>query len=134
MKTKIIIIVGLVVAFVASQTISYGQGEPAVKILPTSKKGVFKVLYAYDTDQIVTVKFYNEEGLNKTDKIKPNAFQHGFSKKYDARHLESGNFWVEVAAANVSVTYRMVESGDGRTFEPLLEKTTYHQKDLASKK
>lgn len=135
MKTRTMIIASLVTLFSASLFNANAQEiiEPAVKILPTDEKGVLKVLYAYDTDQAVEVKFLNEEGVLTRDKIKATAFQNGFSKKYDVRNIRSKNFWIEVSSPSLMVTYKMTESNDQRSYVPILEKTTYNTLVAANK-
>lgn len=125
MKNRLTIIAGVVTALCLAFASAKAQAnEPAIKILPSTQKGIFKVLYAYASDQPVTVKFFNEEGLIETDNINPKEFQRGFFKKYDVRNIESGSFWVEVAGPTHAATYKMIESKNG-TYIPVLEKTTY---------
>lgn len=133
MKTRTIVLASLVTLFSLSL---YAQqaSEPAVKILPTDEKGVLKVLYAYDTDQAVEVKFLSEDGVLTRDKIKASAFQNGFSKKYDVRNIKSANFWIEVSSPSLTVTYKMTESADQKSLEAFLEKTVYNNSLVASKK
>lgn len=133
MKTRTIILASLVTLFSVSL---YAQqtSEPAVKILPTDEKEVLKVLYAYDTDQAVEVKFLSEDGVLTRDNIKASAFQNGFSKKYDVRNIKSANFWIEVSSPSLTVTYKMTESADQKSLEAFLEKTVYNNSLVASKK
>ena len=135
MKTRTIIIASVMTLFSASFFGASAQqaGEPPVKILPTAEQGVLKVLYAYDTDQAVEVKFLNEDGVLTRDKIKANTFQNGFSKKYDVRNISSRNFWIEVSSPSLMVTYKMTESNDRRAYVPILEKTTYNTLVAANK-
>lgn len=133
MKTKSIIVSGLVVML----SVIFGAAsaqviEPAVKILPAAGKGVLKVLYAYDSDNAVEVKFLSENGLIKSDKIKAGSFQKGFSKKYDVSGIKSKSFWVEVISSEITVRYKMIESKDRKSFVPYLEKTTYNHPLVAT--
>ena len=126
MKTKFTIIASLLTvlsfAFVSASAQSI---EPAVKILPTTEKGIYKVIYAYDSDQAVQVKFFNnKEGLLKLDRVQPERFENGFSKKYDISNIDYGDFWVEVVSSNLSVRYRMVK--DGKSHQPVLETATFN--------
>jgi hypothetical protein len=130
MKTKAILLAGLFMIYGAAQ--AQEIFEPAVKILPTKDKGILKVLYAYNTDQSVSVKFFNEDGVLLSDRVKANTFQKGFSKKYDVRKIGSGNFFVEVSSARMSVTYKMIESQDGKNLIPVLEKASYMHPTVAS--
>lgn len=135
MKTKSIITAGLVALFSVSffGAIAQQTSEPAIKILPTNQKGIIKVLYAYDSDQPVEIKFISEGEVLTYDKVKGEAFQHGFSKKYDVRNVKSKNFWVEVSSPSLMVTYKMTESNDRKSYVPILEKTTYNTLVAANK-
>ncbi len=131
MKTSSIISAILFV-FAISFTASARQAnEPPVKILPTTQKGVLKVLFAFEADQDVEVKFYNNEGIILTDKINKESYPNGFSKKYDVSSLKLSNYWVEVSSPRIDVTYKITTSKDG--FQPLLEKTTYNHLMVAAK-
>ncbi len=135
MKTRTIIIASVVALFSVSFSSANAQqaGEPSVKILPTDQKGVLKVLYVSDTDQPVEVKFLTKEEVLTSDKIKGTAFQNGFSKKYDVRNITSRNFWIEVSSPSLTVTYKMTESKDRKSYVPILEKTTYNTLVAANK-
>lgn len=130
MKTKAILLAGLfiIVGAAHAQQIL----EPSVRILPTAEKGILKVLYAYNTGQSVSVKFFNEDGLLLSDRIKANTFQNGFMKKYDVRKIESKSFFVEISSARMSVTYKMTESKERKDFIPVLEKTSFMYPTTAS--
>lgn len=132
---KSIIIAGLVTLFSTSLFNAMAQqaSEPAVRILPTNKEGIIKVLYAYDSDQPVEIKFISEGEVLTCDKVKGQTFQHGFSKKYDVRNVKSKNFWVEVSSPSLMVTYKMTESNDRKSYVPILEKTTYNTLVAANK-
>ncbi|CAN5471125.1 hypothetical protein BH09BAC3_BH09BAC3_34130 [soil metagenome] len=135
MKNQLIITLALF-ATLSSAVITVNAqtfDEPAIKILPTSQKGILKVLYAYDQDnsnQSVTVKFLNEGGVIKSDEIKQGTFTNGFLKKYDIRKMASisNNVWIEVSSSNVTATYKLDESRDGNSFVPtLVSATQTHQ-------
>lgn len=126
MKTKLTLIAGLAIALVAAAVTANSQSlEPAVKIIPSAQDGIFKVIYGYESEQAVQVKFFNEQGLLKLDKIKAEKFENGFVKKYDVRNVTAGDFWIEVASANLTVTYKMAEQKN-RAYQPILESTTYN--------
>ena len=132
MKTKLTIALFMIV-FVAT-TYAQQSAEAIVRVFPSTQKGVLKILYAHDIDQSVEVKFFNEEGIITSDKIKGKANPHGFLKKYDIRQLKSENLWVEVSSSTLSVTYKLVASKDNN-ITPLLEKTTttYTNHNLVAK-
>lgn len=129
MKTKSIL--ALVVMLSAAFATNAQSIEPAVKILPAGEKGMLKVLYAYDAQDNVDVKFIGENGLLKSDRIKAGSFSKGFSKKYDVRRIKDKSFWVEVSSAELTVRYKLIEGKDGN-FIPYLEKTTYNHPMVAT--
>jgi hypothetical protein len=132
MKTRLILS-GLVVMLSAAFTTANAQlDEPAVKVLPSSEKGIVKVLYAIDSDKAVEVKFLSENGLITSDKIKAGSFKNGFSKKYDISRIKAKSFWVEVSSADLTVRYKMIESKERKAFIPYLEKTTYNHPLVAT--
>jgi hypothetical protein len=133
MKIQSIITAGFAVILSASFSVQ-AQTEmlPAIKVLPSNEKGIVKILFAYETLRNVDVKFYNEEGLLKEDRIKAGTFKKGFIKKYDVSAIDTKKFSIDVDSDNVSVTYRLIESKNGTRYTPLLEKTTYKQSLVAS--
>jgi hypothetical protein len=126
MKTKTTFMTGLIFfsAMSFAATYSNAQSDPAVKILPTTEKGILKILYAYPTDKAVSIKFYNESGLIISDKVSK-SYQKGFSKKYDLSRLKAGDYWVEITSPELSVTYKLAGSKEKR-WVSTLEKTTYN--------
>lgn len=130
MKTKSIL-AGLVILLSAAFTTHAQLIEPAVKILPGSEKGQLKVIYAYNSQNAVDVKFLGENGLLKSDRIQAGSFTNGFSKRYDVSRIKAKSFWIEVSSADLSVRYKMIESKDGK-FVPYLEKTTINHPMVAA--
>jgi hypothetical protein len=134
MKTKTIIL-GVVVAAISTFTISKAKAqaqEPAVKIISTIDHDVIKVIYGYDTNEAVEVKFINADGIVKTDKINGKAFSGGFLKKYNVEKMQGGAFWVEVESPELTVTYKMTTAKNGK-WSAQLEKTTYNYPIVALK-
>ncbi len=134
MKTKTIIL-GVVVAAISTFTISKAKAqaqEPAVKIVSTIDHDVIKVIYGYDTNEVVEVKFINADGIVKTDKINGKHFSGGFLKKYNVEKMQGGAFWVEVESPELSVTYKMTTAKNGK-WSAQLEKTTYNYPIVALK-
>ena len=127
MKKQLIFSAALIILFNAVLTSVNAQvgSEPAVKILPSIDKSIFKVLFAYSSEKSVDIKFFDENGLLGSDRIKGKNFGQGFLKKYDLSSVKSKSFNIEIASENVDVVYKMVESKDHKTFVPQLEKTTY---------
>lgn len=129
MKTRSIIVAGLVVLFSTVFFASNAQTtNPAIKVLPTTKEGVVKLLVVGASEGAVDVKFYNEEGLVESDEIKTD--NEGFNKKYDVRQIMGRGFVMEVTASGTSVTYKLGKS-NGKLI-PYLVKTTYTYPMVAS--
>ena len=133
MKTQSIILAGLLMisGIVAAQ--AQEINEPAVKILPTTKRGIIKVLYAYNSGQSVLVKFFNEDGVLLTDKIKGKEFNNGFIKKYDVRNIATETFFVEISSETMSFIYKLTASADGKDLTPVLENASYKYPAVAAR-
>lgn len=130
MKTISVMKAGLAVLLSTVFFASNAQStNPAIKVLPTTKDGIVKLLVVGATDEAVDVKFYNDEGLVQTDAVKSKA-EEGFNKKYDVRQIMNRGFMMEVTAAGTSVTYKLAKS-KGRLL-PYLVKTTYTYPLVAS--
>jgi hypothetical protein len=123
MKIKLFVIAIAALACVGTTAYAQNADESNVKILRAAKPGILKLHYAIQTSAPVVVKFFNENGVLGTDKIK-GEFPTGLSKKYDVRKIDDSQFWVEVSSANRSLTYRITPSKDGKTFTSMLEKST----------
>ena len=125
MKTKIII-AGVMVAAISVMTLRNAQAQNqqdlSVKIIPTAQKDIIKVIFAYNSEEAVSVKFSNREEVFKTDKVSPKDFEGGFSKKYNVEKMDGKPFWVEISNSALSVTYRM-KSKNGK-WSAQIEKTT----------
>jgi hypothetical protein len=129
MKNRSIIVAGLVVLFSTVFFASNAQTtNPAIKVLPTTKEGVVKLLVVGASDEAVEVKFYNEDGFVESDAIKN--IEGGFNKKYDVRQIMNRGFQMEVTAAGTSVTYKLGRANGKLT--PYLVKTTYTYPMVAS--
>jgi hypothetical protein len=109
---------------------SHAQGDPAIKILPTSQRGVLKVLYAYPNAKPVFIEFADNSGVLVNDKIKK-AYTKGFSKKYDLNNLQPGNYWVTITSPEVTVTYKLSRSKETK-WVSTLEKATYKEPLVAT--
>jgi hypothetical protein len=128
MKTKTLVLGVLVAAlsmFAVSRVHAQDNPLPAVKIIPTDLSDVVKVIYGYDTDMPVTVKFMGNEGVFFQDKIKGEDVQKGFSRKYKLPTSKNSDLWVEVSSDELSVIYKMAVSKEGKWIAQL-EKTTYN--------
>ncbi|MEI9917387.1 MAG: hypothetical protein WDO14_01125 [Bacteroidota bacterium] len=129
MKTRSTIIAGLTVLLSTVFFASNAQStNPEIKVLPTTKEGIVKLLVVGSTDEAVDVKFYNQEGLVESDAIKANP--DGFNKKYDVRQIIDAGFSMEVTASGTSVTYKLTKT-KGK-LSPYLVKTTYTYPMVAS--
>ena len=132
MKTKIII-AGIIVAFVSAFAVTRAKAQqpeqPAIKIVPTSKKDMIKVIYAYHTNQSVKVNFSTSEGLIKSDEVRGKDFDGGFYKKYDLQNINGNTLWVEITSPELSATFKL-KSTNGKWIAEL-ERTTYNYPTLA---
>lgn len=130
MKT-LILLTGVIVALAVSFAVTAQSNDPAVKILPAAEQGTLKLVYAHDSRNPVVVKFIDENGLLKTDRIHAGSFNHGFIKKYDVNRIQATSFWVEVSSGDLTVRYKMVNDHKGRLV-PYLEQTTYNHPMVAT--
>jgi hypothetical protein len=133
MKTQSIIFAGLLMISGVMTARAQEINEPAVKILPTAKHGIIKVLYAYNSRQSVRVRFFDEDGELLTDKIKANEMDNGFIKKYDVRNIASKVFFVEVSSEAMSFIYKLTASPDGKGLTPVLENASYQYPAVAAR-
>jgi hypothetical protein len=130
MKKKSTIVAGLVVLLSTVFFASNAQStNPVIKVLPTTKEGVVKLLVVGAGEESVDVQFYSEDGLVQSDAVK--ATQSGFNKKYDVRKIMNRGFSMEVTTAGTSVTYKLIR--DHSKLTPILVKTTYTYPLVASK-
>ncbi len=132
MKTKFTILMFGVMVFSALQLSAQTQNESRIKVLPTEKSGVIKILYAMSSDSPITVKFTAKNGETFYDQIKGN-YSRGVIKKYDVRHINSDDFKVEISSAAIGATYRIMPSKDRRKFVSSLETTSYNHAVVASR-
>jgi hypothetical protein len=107
--------------FASGQTIAQSVEENSIKILPGKNANMIKVLYTANSSSPVEVRFSTKEGIVGYDKIKNQPA--GFLKKYDVKHINKHEYWVEVSSANTSVTYHIVPTKDN-TLSAYLEKRT----------
>jgi hypothetical protein len=129
MKIKFTLAMIALVAFAGVK--SFAQAEESyVKILPTSVPGVIKVHYALETNEPLTVKFFSDNDVLASDRIKGGPFPNGVSKRYNVRNIQNKDYWVEVGSSRMTVTYHIIPSTDKRTFTPYLEKTIYNNQVL----
>lgn len=133
MKTKMILF-GVMVAAVSAITVRTAQAqapaEPAVKVVPILHEDAVKVIYGYESNKSVEVKFYSADRNINNDLIRGKSFKKGFIKRYSLENLKGESFWVDVVSPEVSVTY-LVTSKDGK-WSTQLERTTFNYQLLAS--
>ncbi len=130
MKTKTTIVAGLIVLL--STVFFAGNAQstnPTIKVLPTTKEGILKLLVVGAGSEAVDIGFYTEDGLVQSDAI--TSTESGFNKKYDVRKIMNQGFTMEVVTAGTSVTYKLARSGTKLT--PVLVRTTYTYPLVASK-
>jgi hypothetical protein len=134
MKTKIFIVAATIVMLAALFTSVQAQSlnEPIIKILPSNQPGLLKILYVHDTDRSVDVKFYSNEGLIASDRIKGGTFKKGFLKRYDVSRINSEKFRIEISDESRSLWYTVIGADDDKTFTCVYERSTYPQPVVAS--
>jgi hypothetical protein len=111
MKTKLMTLLIVAIGFVAINANGQAQDESRVKIVTTSTPGIIKLIHAISTDEPVTVKFINDDGIVLSDEI-TGAFPKGLSKRYDVSELGKKAFRMEVSSTNLVVTYKIVPNKD----------------------
>jgi len=104
------------------------SANPEIKVLPTAKEGIVKLLVVGASNEAVDVRFYNVDGLVESDAIKSET--EGFNKRYDVRQIIDPGFTMEVTASGTSVTYKLAKS-KGKLV-PYLVKTTLTYPMVAS--
>lgn len=135
MKTKTLIL-GVVIAVISAITISHADAQdgqlPAVKIISTDASDVVKLIYGYDSREPVTVTFLSKDGIFFQDIVRGENLANGFCKKYKLRPTADKDIWIEVSSLDLSVTYRMTVSENGK-WTAQLETTTYNYPVVAMK-
>ena len=113
MKTGSTIVAGVFFLLITAITTQAQEVATAVaKVLPTSGKGVIKLLVSDNPGKTVSVRFYNEDGLIASDLIKGKDAK-GFIKKYDLSRVIPRQFWMTVDTENSSFTYAMTRENGG---------------------
>lgn len=130
MKTKLTLtlfgILALISGSLYAQTNDALTVSEGVKILPTSKSGVIKVMHAFASESNVSIKFITRDGEVGSDQIAKNSYDKGFTKKYDVSKINGADFWIEVKSAEGSVTYHIVPTKNKKTFDAYLEGISYN--------
>ena len=107
------------------------QDESRIMLLKTDKPGVVKLIHALNTDEPITVKFINDDGVVGLDKIK-GTFPKGVGRLYNLNNIYGKQFEVEITSANMKVTYQIIPSKDRKTFTSHLEKVERTYTDLVA--
>ncbi|HEY0770477.1 MAG TPA: hypothetical protein VGD31_09075 [Sphingobacteriaceae bacterium] len=130
--TSMIMLVGAMVLFAATQVSAQSEDPSRVKILRTPEAGVIKLLYAATTEETLKIRFLTSDGEVSSDKIR-GSYPKGFMKRYDVKQLYGNHFWIEVASPTMTVIYRIEPSPDKKKFTPYLEKTVQNHELVAQK-
>lgn len=133
MKTRILL-AGVLVAAISTFTVTSAraQEQPEVKIIPASEKDVIKVIYGYEANATIEVKFIDADNVVFSDKVKAKNFDHGFMRKYDIGKFDSRDLWIEVSSPELTVTYKLMPGDNGRWLAHL-EKATYNYAVVAAR-
>lgn len=110
-KTTIFALALVVISSAAFAT-NGSTGDPVIKILPSKTANTLKLLYVNDMDETVQVKFFDNNGLVKRDKIKGKDFEKGFVRNYDLSDLKAGIYQVEIISGGMSVKYELSVNPD----------------------
>jgi hypothetical protein len=133
MKQKFLTFMIAILALSAIHVQAQQHDESFVKIMPTSKPGVLKLLHAIPTHDPISVQFVTDAGIVSSDEIKGD-FPKGITKRYDFSRIGDNNFRMIVSSPTLSVTYHIVLSDDGKTFNSYLEKAVHSYNTMASTK
>lgn len=117
MKNRTLIF-GLIVAAICAFTVNQSQAQTidplGIKVLPTSRQNEIKLIYVTENETPVDIKFLDENGIIKEDKIKAGSFNKGFAKNYKVDRLHIDEFWVQVNNSEMSVTYKVTTDETGK--------------------
>jgi hypothetical protein len=133
MKQKFLTFVAVILALSSIHVQAQQHDESNVKIMPTSKPGVLRLVHAIPTTDPVSVQFITDHGVVSSDEIKGD-FPKGISRRYDFRQIDDKDFRMLISSPTLSVTYHIVLSDDRKTFTPYLEKAVHSYNTLASTK
>lgn len=121
MKAKLLFFVALMTVTFATRAQVLVQ-DLNIKVLPSSERNVLKIIYA-ENSQPVTVTFFSGKKVYGKD-IESKAYATGFQKKYDVSNISERTFWITVASAKSSATYRMTRIRNGKSFASELESSS----------
>jgi hypothetical protein len=130
---KLTMLILSLVAFASVRVNAQTYDASNVKILRTPDSGIIKMIYAVETDEPVTVKFYNQSGEVGSDKIKGGPYPTGLLKRYDVRRIFNKDFTMEISTSKMTVVYRIIPSKDQKSFKPVLEKAFYNTDIVAAR-
>ncbi len=124
----------LVIAMLTFSAISVKAqyDESRIKIMPTAKPGVLRLVHAIPTDEPVNIQFITDHGIVSSDEIK-GKFPKGISRRYDFHQIDDNDFRMVISSSGLSVTYHIVQSDDKKTFTSFLEKTVHNYDVLAAR-
>lgn len=131
MKLKFMTLMIAVLAFSAIHLKAQSHDESRIKILPTDKPGILKLVHAISTEEPVTVQFITDQGTVSSDKI-TGSFPKGVTKRYDFRRISNKDFRMEISTSSLTVTFHIIPSKDRKTFTPYLEKTVHNYNALVA--
>jgi hypothetical protein len=133
MKTKAIIcgvVVAAISTFVMSRAHAQAQDVPAIKIISTDQSDIIKVIYGYKSASPVAIKFTSSEGLVYEEMLSGKNVEKGFFKRFNVAQMKSEDLWVEVADKEISATFKMTATKNGK-WTAQLQKVTHNFPVLA---
>lgn len=125
MKQKLLTLMIASVILSAIHVQAQQHDESRVKVMPTAKPGVLRLVHAIPTKEPVSIQFITDRGIVSSDEIKGD-FPKGISRRYDFRQIDDSNFRMLISSPTLSVTYRIVLSDDRKTFTSHLEKVIHN--------
>lgn len=108
LQVKILAVLILVAGIsTASMATDPKKKDVAIKILPSGKAGLVKLLYVNPDEKAAVVTLHSANGVIFTETVRSSRFNKGFIKLYDVSMLKSGTYWLEVQDSELSVKYEL---------------------------
>lgn len=126
------LVTGIALALICAFSVTAQAQEPAVKVVPGADANTIKVIYGYESQSPVEIRFTDETGTISLDRIKGRSFAHGFVKKYKVTREKGDAFWVQINSQDLAITYKLTAQPNGKWLANL-EQTTYNYPAVASR-
>jgi hypothetical protein len=130
MNSKIILLIVTVLSLTGVTASAQSPDDSRVKILPTTERGVLKLLYAQESVEPIRVTFFDHSGEFASDEIQGN-YPKGLLKRYNLRKFDGKDFRMQISNSKMTVIYHITTAKGGKTFNTQLEKTIYNHPMVA---